>query len=570
MAEGEVANITFGYTANDGIVDSAPATVTLTVTGTNDAPVVTGEHITKIADHDITPITVTVAGFSVGGLFPFHLFDSEHTELVTQDFNGYYGVDENKTNMFIFPEADAGANLVDGKGSYDEGISFTYSGLVSQAVISFNMMDSNDKVAIELYDGSKSVSGPVIYTGSISDGVMTIEGPVGVNFDKIVITAEINKTEFQVKPVSATAALIATTTYDTTHTDGLTVSAYYDHDVSNAATVTTNNSAWGVSSSFFDNDKIDGNGSVETIVFTFATAVESATVNLENWNHNDTADWKAYNAGGDLIASGSYTDNNPASFVVTAADIKSIEITAPDSNSEFKIDSITTTAAIVPTGVDTLHPFTIDASMLLANDTDVDSSMLHVVLGDGVLYDDSTVPNVIGSVTLDSQGNVLVTPDVGLDASVVDSAHFAYTVVDEYGASSASVDAIIDVKLGTVTDSGLTYTQTASDDFVIGSDGIDTLVIDDSGTFDLSHVSNIEVVELATNATIENISAADVISMTDSHNDLIIDGNNSNAVSVDSSSLTRDAAQNTTTHQAYSDGNGATLLIDIDVQITEI
>ncbi len=58
LSDGDVITVTFDYIANDGVVDSAPATVTLTITGTNDAPVV--KNITlNVIESDLTVIDTT-------------------------------------------------------------------------------------------------------------------------------------------------------------------------------------------------------------------------------------------------------------------------------------------------------------------------------------------------------------------------------------------------------------------------------------------------------------------------------------------------------------------------------
>jgi uncharacterized delta-60 repeat protein len=54
----------FAFVANDGTVDSAPATVAIVVTGANDPPVAAAQSITTVED---TPVAVTLAGTDVDG-----------------------------------------------------------------------------------------------------------------------------------------------------------------------------------------------------------------------------------------------------------------------------------------------------------------------------------------------------------------------------------------------------------------------------------------------------------------------------------------------------------------------
>jgi VCBS repeat-containing protein len=54
----------FTYKANDGSLDSNVATVSLTITALNDAPVANGQGVTTLVD---TPVTITLAGNDVDG-----------------------------------------------------------------------------------------------------------------------------------------------------------------------------------------------------------------------------------------------------------------------------------------------------------------------------------------------------------------------------------------------------------------------------------------------------------------------------------------------------------------------
>jgi len=101
-----------------------------------------------------------------------------------------------------------------------------------------------------------------------------------------------------------------------------------------------------------------------------------------------------------------------------------------------------------------------------------------------------------------------------------------------------------------------------SDSPIDGGDGEDTLVVD-GGILDLSNISQIEIIELGDNATIVEITASDVISMTDGDNELIINGDATNTVSIDSS-LTLDINANNAGYDTYT-GDGATLLIETPI-----
>jgi hypothetical protein len=237
--------------------------------------------------------------------------------------------------------------------------------------------------------------------------------------------------------------------------------------------------------------------------------------------------------------------------------------------------------------------------MLLANDTDVESSSLSLKLGNGILYDESNV--AIGTVSLNTQGDITVTPNAHFDATDFTypdtylSTHFSYSVIDGDGEESNLVNAIVNVKVGTDTSDGVTFTQgepivdsvvTESgiqiihkdvDTMIIGTDDKDIFSI--NGTIDLSNVSSIEGIDL-NNSTAKLIGSGvdgaitlnDVISATDSSNDLIINASDHNAsdqITVDSSFTKKEGpvTQNGSVYDLYYDSNGTTLLVEIHQEI---
>jgi len=274
-------------------------------------------------------------------------------------------------------------------------------------------------------------------------------------------------------------------------------------------------------------------------------------------------------------------------FVVDqGVDFNEVRVFALDTGhafteTEFRITDVTGSNSVE---MDTVLPFVIDDSMLLANDADVDGDHLQVQLDDGQLYASDGV-TVVGSVALNSDGDIVVTPNSmdDYDSSVANAAHFNYSVVDEHGAQSDVVSATIDVALGTVTNNEVSYTEQTPQEFIIGTDTDTTpeafadnvLVVSD--TLNLSHVSDINTVELGSSAQVQGsgdgsplaaITASDVISATDTDNTLIINSADTNAadqVSVDTASLTQgsDVTIGGSDYASYSDG-AATLLIQID------
>ncbi|OUR65042.1 hypothetical protein A9Q79_03645, partial [Methylophaga sp. 42_25_T18] len=157
------------------------------------------------------------------------------------------------------------------------------------------------------------------------------------------------------------------------------------------------------------------------------------------------------------------------------------------SITEFRVASVRGSYAVERS----LNDFVINKGMLLANDTD-DAGDMVVKLGDGILYDDSDT--AIGTISLDAQGNVLVSPNPGFDADEgydpsVNAGvpiHFSYSVVDSDGVESESVQALIKVKIGGDSETGYSHSLKlefttdgggfgVADGLLIGTDGEDKL-----------------------------------------------------------------------------------------------
>ena len=429
LEEGQRVTQTFNVVVTDefGATDTQP--VTITIQGTNDAPIATADVITKVTDH-VEYDEVMMDAQVIGDGF----------ELTTTSDDGmvWYGIND------LHVDQD-NQNLIDSKGSYNEGISFTLLGEAESATVSFknanDNLQGNDNIAIALYLDHNLVAN--LDTSTIGNGAFTISG-YGA-FDEIRISAE-----------------------DIHH-----------------------------------------------------------------------------------------------------------------GNTQFRVSQVVTADDVT---LDTVLSFTIDDSMLLANDSDVDNhSDLSLVINDTSLY--ASDNSVIGTVGLDGDGNVVVTPDsiVEFNDDAQAYAHFNYSVVDEHGAQSDVVSATIDVALGTVTNNEGSYTEQTPQEFIIGTDEGTTpeafaenvLVVSD--TLNLSHVSDINTIQLESGAQVQGsgdgsplaaITASDVISATDTDNTLVINSADTNAtdqVSVDTSSLPQESVVpgDDGYYASYSDGD-ATLLIQID------
>ena len=128
-----------------------------------------------------------------------------------------------------------------------------------------------------------------------------------------------------------------------------------------------------------------------------------------------------------------------------------------------------------------------------------------------------------------------------------------------------------------VTLEGTTITTKPVDTMIIGTSDKDTFSI--NGTIDLSNVSSIEGIELnkSTAKLIGSgvngaITLNDVISATDSSNDLIINASDHNAsdqITVDSSFTKKEGpvTQDGSVYDLYYGSNGTTLLVEIHQEI---
>ncbi|RXJ81247.1 Ig-like domain-containing protein [Arcobacter sp. F2176] len=340
----------------------------------------------------------------------------------------------------------------------------------------------------------------------------------------------------------------------------------------------------------------------EGVIFDFAREVDSIIVKIDPTSQitdDDNVEVRVYSDTSNTLYWLANFNESTQTYTIsnnhTGFGIKRIAIIAKDGidggQTEFRIQSVTGTY----TESKTLDVFTIDKDMLLSNDTDVDSSSLSLKLGNGILYDESNV--AIGTVSINAQGDITVTPNAHFDATDFSypkthiSTHFEYSVVDADGGESSLVNAIVNVKVGTDTSDGVTFTQgdpvvtlegttittKPVDTMIIGTDDKDTFSI--NGTIDLSNVSSIEGIDL-NNSTAKLIGSGvdgaitltDVISATDSSNDLIINASDHNAsdqITVDSSFTKKEdsVTQDGSVYDLYYGSNGTTLLVEIHQEI---
>jgi len=325
--------------------------------------------------------------------------------------------------------------------------------------------------------------------------------------------------------------------------------------------------------------EIDSIGPNEHIVFTFAQPVTSADISYTNFDSDDNASYRLY-MNGNPVTGKVYHEPNGTLSVDNGAQFNAIVIFAEEADghplfhwTDFQVSNV-----VGQSEIDTVLPFVIDDSMLLANDTDAEGDAIHLELVDGKLLDAGGTE--IGTVAINGDGDILLTPDadVEFDTSVAAYANFAYVVVDEHGATSETATATIDVAVGTIVGSQVGYVPDGPQEFIIGTDAdaVDALsdnVLSVGDTLDLSHVSAINTIELGEDATVigsadlGHITATDVMDATDLDNTLVIqssDGNAHDQVEVHESFGDASAVFSDGQWYAEYNADGATLLVEID------
>jgi len=602
LADGETREVTFTYKtvevgpplsepSDAGPFESIEATVTIVVTGTNDRPVVKYLHTEGIEADGIQVFDGQLVLHHDVDTTDTHTFEIESTNQNTTVSGGYegggtpntvfnIGTGEDPVYAKVISSSDGLNSLVLESIVVDSDGAFHITG-------DFDALAEGETATVRFryvaIDDSGVGTSPALGESDTSKSKMVEVTIMGTNDAPEVIAENITKIADHV-----------------TNTD---IPSFEDGDITAIAYLSTwfgpivtpfaeavelNNGRYAVDDHSFnwftwsyDGDKenfVDSKGSWnEGIIFGFEREVTHTTINLRNVDMNDRMLVRTYDENGAEVSSRYITSEaGPTTINISEeSGFKTVAIFALDSVhgvTEFTVKSV-----IGTTEMDTVLPFVIDDSMLLANDTDAEGDAIHVELVDGKLLDGGGTQ--IGTVTLTGDGDIQVTPDadVEFDTSVASYANFAYVVVDEHGAVSEATTATIDVAVGTIVGYSVGYVPDGPQEFIIGtdSDAVDALsdnVLTVSDTLDLSHVSAINTIELGEDATVTgsadlgHITAADVMDATDLDNTLIIQSSDGNAHDqVDVHESFGDA------NTVYSDGqwyaeysaDGATLLVEI-------
>jgi len=355
---------------------------------------------------------------------------------------------------------DADGNVVfTPEANYNGEASFTYTisdgnGGTDTATVTLNVDSVNDAPVVTVdstatvdEDGSVNIN----YTATDLEGDVTVtataeNGTVVVNEDgTLTFTPNENYNGTDTITVTATDADGATHTQEV----AVTVDAVNDGPDAINDTSTTEQV-------FEDTSNHYSVGDNNSVSYDIGEEANEATVTVtglggEIWT--ETLVINAYDSDGNLVESFSFDGNNNEStdFTInTDIPFTSLEVTGDGiehnngntGDASFAIQNVT---ASMTTDIETAEDTstTIDASTLLANDTDVDGDTLSIT---------SVQDATNGTVSLDADGNVVFTPEADYNGP----ATFTYTVSDGNGGTDTAtvtlnVDSVNDA-VSVVTD----------------------------------------------------------------------------------------------------------------------
>ena len=570
LAVGESTQIAVEYTMSDENGAESSAVATLTITGTNDSPIVgrlhveTGEVIPNISqtfDGQLSAYDVDATDIQTFGL--------ESTNQRTTIRGGY--------------EDNGTPNTVFNVGTQEDPI---YAKVISSSGGLDNLV--LDSITVDA-DGAFHVTGDF---NALADGeTATIRFRYSTVDDSGVGTnpehgesdeSNISRVELTIMGTNDAPVAVNETITKVADVDNITVdpNSVDDGMGSHYSVVQDGNGDYGINQDGRDwgwgprdsSSEIDSLGDNEQIVFTFAHAVTSAEISYTNFDSDDNASYRLY-MNGDPVSAKVYHEPDGTLTIPDGVTFNAIVIYAEeaDGNSWLHWTDFQVSNVLGSYELDTVHTFVIDDATLLANDIDVDSGDSMTLSLDGVdpstgqaiLYAGTTA---VGTVELDGNGDILVSPTAGIEVSEGSQATFDYTITDGSGETSGAT-ASVNITLGALED--VTYSDVPVDN---------VLIVD--GTLDLSGVENISVIQLDNDnaLAINSISVEDVIHATDADNTLMIhslDGGASDQVQGIDSSFTQGNDVNIDGNDYYSYtavdsiSGDVTLLIEIEPLIPD-
>jgi VCBS repeat-containing protein len=543
LAAGQTLTQYYDVSVNDGHGGVATETVEITITGTNDAPIIGTADlvggVTEIGDGQPGENATLLSDSGNISFGDVDLIDT-HTVSVTPQAGGYLG-----TLGAVVTDPSTG----DGSGT----VQWTFS-----------VQDS----AVDYLAAGETLT--QYYDVSVNDG----HGGIATETVTITITGT-NDAPTAVGDVGTMDAVTYTFSWD------YSLNAGNDYSNDNVTITAINGNSVDGSGPTMGVDGYPQNDSGqmldpgEGIQFVFDDPVKLVRVDFGNFNVHDTATWEVWN-GNTFVASGVYTNSgNPNDSIFDyefGTEFDTIKITNTDASNSFSIDEVLVSNQGSQSFVEGTPLYFAEAD-LLYNDFDPDTADTLNITGldsDGDMQSTSAFG---ATVTLDAEGNVLYDPS-SIDWenptwNPGDSDTFNYTVSDGNGGFDTGT---VTVNVNYV-DSGTAFdgnTLLVDDYLLSGEQSINfdnlALLADNVTHIDLKDGD--EGKALAT-LTADNVS--DLLG--DTYTTLHIDGE-----SVDSVNLSNDF----TFDQALSDGatgydaytgtasGGEEVIVYIDTDITDV
>ncbi len=489
----------FTYTANDGTVDSAPATVTVTVTAVNDVPVASAATLTTLED---TAGSVTLSGtdadgdaltYSAGAATNGTVTVSGSTATYTPNA-GYYGADSftytandgtvdsapatvtvtvtvvNETPVAVAAsltttEDTAGTVTLSGTDSDGDALTFT-AGAASNGTVTVSGSTAT-------YTPNANYNGVDLFTYTANDGTV----------DSAPATVTVTVTAVNDAPVSSAGTLTTnedtagTVTLAATDVDGDALTYTASNGTSGTVTVagavatyTPNANFNGTDSfTFTANDgTVDSNSSTVTVTVSAvndAPVAAAATLTTDE-DTAGTVTLSATDADGDALT---YTATQPANGSVTVAG--AVATYTPNANyngadsftftaNDGTVDSASATVSVTVTAVNDA-PVAVAQSIAVAEDTPGAATLAGSdVDGDALTFSIASQP---------SNGTVSL---VGTTATYTPGANYSGADSFTFVANDGTVDS--DPATVTVTVSGVNDAPVATD--LTGSGAEDTMI----------------------------------------------------------------------------------------------
>lgn len=329
-----------------------------------------------------------------------------------------------------------------------------------------------------------------------------------------------------------------------------------------------------------DSKAIDNAGTNEGIKFVFGGMLQHLEVKFDSFNSGqDSAIWKAM-LGNAIVMQNTFYGNPQDMLVIdTGTNVfDTLVIQTPTGEHvTFYIDSMSGYGLDIDSALTVTEnePIVISESYLMANDSDVDSDTLNIINIDS--------SGTIGEVSIDADGNVTYDPAGRFDhlgAGEIGTDTFTYVLSDGSATDTATVTINI---IGSEATADSSCELNLSDvlknnfhDYDAGL-GYDTVILkgNTNGEVDFSKISsqleNIEHLDLQNGSkTFINITPEKVAEMTDDDNYLRISGENNDSLELDGFTLDSETSANLDGYNAYVGsfgGEDVVLHIDTDVNI---